>query len=128
LEASTAQRVVIPLDPKVGFTPEANHPLRAEKQFDRNMIVVPCGTKVNSPLYKRFLAKHGFASGRDLLRQALDSDRVLFFGYRDEPDTEPLWLSYLNRRIAPDGKKYKFQALVSGGEMSLSKLVEERNP
>jgi hypothetical protein len=128
LEASTAQRVVIPLDPKVGFTPEANHPLRAEKQFDRNMIVVPCGTKVNSPLYKRFLAKHGFASGRDLLRQALDSDRVLFFGYRDEPDTEPLWLSYLNRRIAPDGKKYKFQALVSIGEMSLSKLVEERNP
>ncbi|HVJ82500.1 MAG TPA: hypothetical protein VNC50_15635, partial [Planctomycetia bacterium] len=128
-----ARKVLLVTDCTQAFSPEMIHPIFDEKQFDRGMTVVPCGTKVNSPLYKRFLERHGYASGRDLMRDALRGDRTLFFSFNDEPTTEGYWLSYLNRRFAKEaGGKVKFETIAenanSAANGSRPETVESARP
>jgi hypothetical protein len=128
-----AKKVLLVTDPTQAFSPEMNHPLFEEKDFDRGMIVVPCGTKVNSPLYKRFLERHGYASGRDMLRDAMRGEKTLFFSFNDEPFTQNYWLSYLNRRFAKEsGGKVKFEKVaenaLSASNGSRPETVESARP
>jgi hypothetical protein len=128
LPAELKKQVVVPLDPTVGFMPETNHPLREELNYDRGLQVVPVGTKVNSPVYLRFLERHGYKSGREMLVGAMKGQPALFFSCNDKDYVQPLWLSYLNRRLAPiAGRKVKFETVAASadGRMSLLRLVPD---
>ncbi len=103
-----------------------NHPLFAEGNFDRGLIVVPVGTKVNSPLYKQFLERYGIRNGHDLLTKAADG-KVLFFSFEDKPETLDLWLKYMNKHFSKSAdEQFMFESLVEdvSKQMAILKLTK----
>lgn len=95
--------LLVVLNPSDSLATQSVTPWKELNEFPA-VTLVPAGVKVNTPRYRRMLARLGVADGRALLRSFIDDEQALFAAIvrSHTPRMVSTWESLYQRHISPD--------------------------